>query len=48
MLVDLSVRADFLQALQENKEFAYPEPDSTTVYINSSLLGTAKAVNELA
>ena len=47
-LVDLSVRADFLQALQENKEFAYPGGEVTTVYINSTLLGTAKAVNELA
>ena len=42
------MRADFQQALQENKEFAHPGLDSTTVYINSTLLGTAKAVNELA
>ena len=42
------MRADFLQALSENKEFAYPGGDVTTVYINSALLGAAKAVNELA
>lgn len=47
-LVDLALREDFQQALLQNEEFGYPGAESTAIYINSQLLGTAAQANEIA